>query len=269
MKPMDLAWRLLKMDYREALEAVRIGEMMNPNSGDTMGFRHLRPGQKRILTPGELHPHLPSPHGPIMYFHGTDMRNYPSIQQHGLLANEYDVAEKLKVPRVGDQAQLLQALSSGSKRSVYDQLFGNIYASTELDNILPYYSNPRPKEKRGYRDAPASKPGLIGIRQAAGTPEPYFGVGDWHENEEKRQYPYHWRFTEDISPENLVFFDEEAINEAAKHVAEHGNYTPLPYQQLPEFYDEQGNPPDFGDMTGSEFNLQEWQDKYGRHGWLA
>ena len=263
MKPMDLAFRLLKMNYQEALDAVRIDEMADPNFGDTMGFRHLRPGQKRILTPGELHPHLPSPHGRIMYFHGTDMRNYPSIQQHGLLANEYDVAEKLKVPRVGDQAQLLQALSSGSNRSVYDQLFGNIYASTALGNVLDYYSKPRPSRQG---NALASKPGLVGIRQAAGTPEPYFGIGDWDEGREKRKYPYHWRFTEDISPEHLVFFDEETINEAAKHIAEHGNSAPLPYQQLPEFYDEQGNPPDFGDMTGSEFNLQEWQDKYGKHG---
>lgn len=88
------------------------------------------------------------------------------------------------------------------------------------------------------------EPTLIGIRSGAGSPLPYFGYGD--DYEDTRFFPEHWRFRRDIPARFLVNMGQE--NEP---------------RALPDFYDDEGNPPDFGTTTARDFDKRGWETRYG------
>ena len=121
------------------------------------------------------------------------------------------------------------------------------------------YVSPEPSVKESY----AGRDGkLIGIRTGAGTPEPYWGYDstgqDVHYDDDDdddegrvvdlpRIYPWHWRFPKTVAPEFLVHMPE-------------GDVKP---RKLPSFYDAEGNPPDFGDLTLNEYNMEDWHKEHG------
>ena len=123
-------------------------------------------------------------------------------------------------------------------------------------NIIGYdgvfaSTSPHVREAYGNRinrrdDVGRREPTLIGIRSGAGSPLPYFGYGDGYEyvDNEGRFFPEHWRFMRDIPARFLVHMGQE--NEP---------------RALPDFYDDEGNPPDFG--TANEFDERDWRARYG------
>lgn len=88
---------------------------------------------KRQTTLGEFHPDMPSPYGPVTYYHGTGQRVIPSIQRQGL---------KPSFGNYGDA----------------------VYATNELD-LARFYAD---KHKSGIGTQtitrPVSKPSVVGIR---------------------------------------------------------------------------------------------------------
>lgn len=179
----------------------------------------------RQTTLGEFHPDFPSPHGQVVYVHSTHADNYPSIQSAGLRARQDDVRDIIGYDGVF-------ASTNPGVREIY---------GSRINNNFDDDGWPRKRERK--------EPVLIGIRSGAGSPLPYFGYGDGYEYEddEGRVFPEHWRFMRDIPARFLVHMGQE--NEP---------------RALPDFYDDEGNPPVFSGKTGARnFNKREWQARYG------
>ena len=136
------------------------------------------PTMGRQTTLGEHHPDFPSPHGPVVYVHGTKPSNIPSIQQHGLIAGHGDYS-------------------------------GN-FVSTNPDVKEIYGNNPM-RQWEGIHRNLSGKGELVGIRAGAGTPEPYFGYSN---DEQERYFPNHWLYNKDIDPKFLVNMGEESTPRA-------------------------------------------------------
>ena len=202
---------------------------------------------KRQTELGEFHPELPSSHGPVVYYHGTARENMPSIQQHGLRSGWDPEGER--APRGGG--------------------YSGVYASV----------SPKVRSFYGMKDTLYSNGGLVGIRQGAGSPEPYFGYDN---DEQDRHFPNHWRFGQAVPPKYLVNinrmpkrFMPKRLKEGSEHIAgtpqamhsgHWEEYAPTDEKPdnfaLPDFYDEAGNPPEVGELD--DFDKDAWAKKWGR-----
>ena len=122
--------------------------------------------------------------------------------------------------------------------------YDGVFASTS-PHVRDVYGN-RTNRDDGFS---RKEPVLIGIRSGAGSPLPYFGYGDGYEYEDDdgRVFPEHWRFMRDIPARFLVHMGQENAPRA-----------------LPDFYDDEGNPPVFSGKTGARnFSKRDWQARYG------
>jgi len=124
---------------------------------------------KRQTTLGEFHPDLPSPHGPVMYYHGTGQRYIPTIQSTGLK------------PSFGN--------------------YGNaVYATSDID-LARYYAN---KHKFGIGtqtvNRPRSPPSIVGIRAPKDNSVPVDIVDSTNIAMFPQTIPPQYLVTEGISP---------------------------------------------------------------------
>ena len=217
--------------------------------GDPMdlAMRLLKASRQTEL--GEHHPELPSSHGPIVYYHGTSPEKTPRIKQQGLRARTLEdmVKDKffrdLEIPRenrrqLSDEQEFqLEHQLTNARRDYYDR---------HHDDYPGAYVSTSPRVKHTYGTG-----GLVGIRAGAGSPEPYFGVGDgWNK---KRLFPDSWRFSENVPPEYLVNMSNY-------------KFPDVPIDEKPEFFTHppfyvDGQPPEI--KQEEDFDEASWYDKWG------
>ena len=183
---------------------------------------------KRQTTLGEFHPDMPSPYGPVMYFHGTKQHRVPSIMREGLRAKD---------------------------KNDWGDAFRGAFVTPSLSGAQ-YYG----KLDVGTAKQPSSQPVLIGVRQGAGTPEPYFGFGDEHLGRTPNSYTAQrifeddWRFPKTVPPQFLVHLPptDSEINDDEYQFS----------SIMPPFY-VNDKPPSFEGETVNTFNMDEWRQKWG------
>ena len=184
---------------------------------------------KRQTELGEFHPDFPSSHGPVVYVHGTGAKNIPNIRRKGLIAGGPPV-------------------KSWNDGRMEHQGYPGVFVSTE-----PHVRDTYTMGEDNINSA------LVGVRAGAGTPEPYAGYGEFEVGDVDPAYeflwpgrdimpdpvmfPHHWRFRNTINPKFLTLMPDDRGPDV-----------------LPEFYDDEGNPPD---IDAGDFSLDKWKEQWG------
>ena len=225
----------------------------NPLTGFTrsepmdLAMRLLKASRQTEL--GEHHPELPSSHGPIVYYHGTSPEKAPRIKQQGLRARTLEDMVKDKFFRdLGIPRENRRQLSDEQEFQLEHQLTNarRDYYDRHHDDYPGAYVSTSPRVKHTYGTG-----GLVGIRAGAGSPEPYFGVGDgW---DKKRLFPDSWRFSGNVPPEYLVNMSNY-------------KFPDVPIDEKPEFFTHppfyvDGQPPEI--KQEEDFDEAAWYDKWG------
>ena len=223
----------------------KMGEFWTGEPMD-IAMRLLKASRQTEL--GEHHPELPSSHGPIVYYHGTSPEKAPRIKQQGLRARTLEDMVKDKFFRdLGIPRENRRQLSDEQEFQLEHQLANarRDYYDRHHDDYPGAYVSTSPRVKHTYGTG-----GLVGIRAGAGSPEPYFGVGDgW---DKKRLFPDSWRFSGNVPPEYLVNMSNY-------------KFPDVPIDEKPEFFTHppfyvDGQPPEI--KQEEDFDEAAWYDKW-------
>ena len=187
---------------------------------------------KRQTTLGEHHPDFPSPYGGVQFIHATHSKNRLPIMRDGLQAWSGSGRHSTTYPGVFVTTRPIKE----------NEHYGERYEpSMEEYENKPWWQSLSEWERELQRQ---ERPMTFGIRSGAGTPQPYFGYGDYvnepYGGETERLFPVNWRFMENVPPEFLVNMSHEGVEGP---------------QVLPDFYDDDGKP-----LSDLPDNFDEWDD---------